>query len=358
MGVITRYIAKEVIKGSLISLLVLLTLFNLFTFSDELKDLGEGDYGLREIFYYLGLTSPRVLYELMPSSALLGSLFVLGAMANNRELIAMRASGLSVAGIIKSVMTAGAFLVAFSIIIGEFVAPVAERKAQLIKTTAQNKRVVLQSEYGIWLREGNKFINVRQMKDNGELADVSIYQLNEDDYHLDTVIHAEKGVFLGNEIWRLEDIKESEISRKQIFANKIKQQEWKTSVDPALLDVVVVKAENLSLYGLAMYIEFLKDNNQKAQAFELAFWSRLINPLVTFIMLLVSAPFVIGIKRGVSTGGRMMLGVLIGMSFNIADKIVGHMSLVYEINPAIMAMLPSLVMFVLAIVALRKVQFQ
>ncbi len=358
MDVITRYIAKEVVKGSLIALLVLLTLFNLFTFSDELKDLGEGGYGLKEIFYYLALTSPRVLYELMPSSALLGSLFVLGAMANHRELIAMRAAGLSVVGIIKSVMAAGAFLVIFSVLIGEFIAPMAERKAQLIKTTAQNKKVVIQSEYGLWLREGDKFINVRQIKDDGELADVSIYQLKEDSYHLDVATHAERGVFLGNETWRLEGIRQSEISRKQIFANEMKEQEWKTSVDPDLLDVVVVKADNLSLYGLAMYIEFLKENNQQAQTFELAFWSRLINPLVTFIMLLVSAPFVIGVKRGVSTGGRMMLGVLIGMSFNIADKIVGHMSLVYELNPALMAMLPSMIIFTLAIYALRKVQFQ
>ena len=56
-----------------------MTLFNLFTFSDELNDLG-GGYGLKQIFYYLALISPNVFYELVPASALLGSLFILGAL--------------------------------------------------------------------------------------------------------------------------------------------------------------------------------------------------------------------------------------------------------------------------------------
>ena len=119
MNVLTGYIVREILKGSFIAVLLLLTLFNLFTFSDELNDVG-GGYDLKHIFYYLALTSPTVFYELVPASALLGSLFILGAMGNNRELIAMRAAGLSVFGIIKAVMLAGAILVFISTLIGEF----------------------------------------------------------------------------------------------------------------------------------------------------------------------------------------------------------------------------------------------
>jgi lipopolysaccharide export system permease protein len=87
----------------------------------------------------------------------------------------------------------------------------------------------------------------------------------------------------------------------------------------------------------------------------LAFWSRLINPLVTFVMLMVSAPFVIGIGRGVSTGARILLGVLIGMSFNILDKIAGHVGLVYEMNPVAMAIMPSALVFSIALYAVWRV---
>ena len=52
MKVLTGYIVKEVLKGAFIAAILLLTLFNLFTFSDELGDLSE-TYGLKEIFYYI-----------------------------------------------------------------------------------------------------------------------------------------------------------------------------------------------------------------------------------------------------------------------------------------------------------------
>ncbi|MDD5410011.1 MAG: LPS export ABC transporter permease LptG [Methylobacter sp.] len=356
MNVLTGYVVREVLKGSFIALLLLLTLFNLFTFSDQLKDLGKGTYGLKEIFYYLALTSPTVFYELMPASALLGSLFILGAMGNNRELIAMRSAGLSVFGIIRSVMLAGAILVVISILVGEFVAPPAERTAQMIRFNALDAgRVVMNAKYGLWLREGSKFINVRQVKEDGNLADISIYELD-DQHHLRQAVHADQATFMGNQQWKLEQIRQSDISTEQMVANQQSDQIWTSAIEPNLLKVVVVSADNLSLYDLAMYVEYLKENHQKAHTFEMAFWGRVVNPLVTFIMLLVSAPFVIGVKRGVNVGGRMMIGVIIGMGFNIIDKIVGHIGLIYDLNPPLMAVIPSLTVLVLALFAVSRVQ--
>lgn len=355
MNVLTGYIVREILKGSLVAALLLLTLFNLFTFSDQLKDLGKGHYGLTEIFYYLALTSPSVFYELMPASALLGSLFILGAMGNNRELIAMRAAGLSILGIIRAVMMAGLILVMISILIGEFVAPVAERAAQMIKVTAQNEQVVMNVKYGLWLREGKKFINVRKIQDDGNLADISIYELDEH-RHLRYSTHAEKAVFQGNQQWKLEGIRQSGISIDQMTASNQNEQIWQSTVAPDLLDIVVVNSHDLSMYDLAMYVDFLKDNHQKSHEFELAFWGRVVNPLVVLVMLLVSAPFVIGVKRGINVGGRMMIGVVIGMGFNIIDKIVGHIGLIYDLNPPLMAVTPSLTVLALALFALSRVQ--
>ena len=355
MNVLTGYIVREVLKGSFVALLLLLTLFNLFTFSDELKDLGKGSYGLKEIFYYLALTSPRVFYELVPASALLGSLFILGAMGNHRELIAMRAAGLSVLGIIKAVMVAGAILVFISLLVGEFVAPVTERMAQLIKVSAQDKQVLMNAKYGLWLREDKKFINVRQIVNDGHLADISIYELD-DQQHLHEALHADEAVFLGHQQWNLKNIKKSEISTQQMQASSLREQIWKSSIAPNLLKIVVVNPNNLSLIDLNSYIGFLKKNHQKSRAFQLAFWGRVVNPLVTFIMLLLSAPFVIGVKRGVSVGARMMIGVVIGMGFNIIDKIVGHLGLIYDLNPLLIAFTPSLTVLALALFAVKRIQ--
>ena len=276
-------------------------------------------------------------------------------MGNHRELIAMRAAGLSVLGIIKAVMVAGAILVFISLLVGEFVAPVTERMAQLIKVSAQNKQVLMNAKYGLWLREDKKFINVRQIVDDGHLADISIYELD-DQQHLHEALHADEAVFLGHQQWNLKNIKKSEISTQQMQASSLSEQIWKSSIAPNLLKIVVVNPNNLSLIDLNSYIGFLKKNHQKSRAFQLAFWGRVVNPLVTFIMLLLSAPFVIGVKRGVSVGARMMIGVVIGMGFNIIDKIVGHLGLIYDLNPPLIAFIPSLTVLALALFAVKRIQ--
>jgi len=355
VNVLTGYIVREILKGSFISLLLLLTLFNLFTFSDELSDLGKNGYDLKHIFYYLALTSPTVFYELMPASALLGSLFILGAMGNNRELIAMRAAGLSVFDIIKATLLAGVVLVAVSILVGELVAPDAQKEAQILKTTIDGKKVMLNDLYGLWLREDKRFINVREIQDNGNLVDISIYDVD-DTQHLYQTTHAEQAIFLGNQQWRLVNIKQSLISTEKMQVVTRDEMPLKSAIAPDLLQLAVVNPNNLSILDLAKYVDFLKDNHQKSQQFELALWGRVVNPLVTFIMLLVSAPFVIGIKRGISVGGRMLIGVVIGMGFNIIDKIVGHLGLIYDLNPPFIAFMPSLIMLALASYAIQRAQ--
>ncbi len=353
MNVLTGYIVREILKSAFISQLLLLTLFNLFTLSDELDDIGKGDYGLTEVLYFLALTSPTVFYELMPASALLGSLFALGNMGNYHELIAMRAAGLSVFGIIKSIMIAGLLLATTAVLVGEFVAPSAEEKAQLVKVTSQNQQVMLKTRYGLWLREDRKFINVRQVEENGDLADISIYEVD-GQQHLRRSIHAGRAQFLGNQQWQLHNVKQSDISPEQVRSRTENERIWLSSIEPDLLKIVVVNPDNLSLYDLAMYVNFLTENQQKSHAFEVAFWGRIVNPIVIFVMLLVSTPLVIGVRRGISVGARILIGAVIGMGFNIFDITVGHIGLIYDLNPPLMAFMPSLTVLAVTLFAIKR----
>lgn len=353
MNVLTAYIVKEILKGSSIALLVLVTLFNLFTFSDELKNLGHGSYDLKQLMQYLLLTTPTLFYEVIPSAALLGSLAVVGSMANNREIVAMRAAGISIGWIIRSIMLAGLFLVVIAVFVGEFIAPSCERAAQLLKSTAQNNTVSMRTKYGMWLREGNSFINVRKILDDGSLADLRIFSLDEQ-HKLHSLAHIEHAIYIGDQHWKLENISRTTFSTSSVDTETKTNEIWQSDINQDLLKVAVVSADNQSLYDLFQYIEFLKQNNQKSQRYEIAFWSRLINPLVTFVMLMISAPLVIGIGRGSSTGTRILIGIVIGESFDAFDKMVGHAGVIYDLNPVLVAIFPSILVFCTALVVLKR----
>ncbi len=357
MNIITAYIVREILKGSAIAMLFLLTLINVFTFKDELKHLGEGDYGLQQIVLYITLISPTTFYELMPSAALLGSLFVLSTMENNRELVAMRVSGISLFGLIRSILIAGGILVGVAVGVGEFIAPDAEEAAKLSRTKAKlrHEKLVWQSLYGLWLRDGTMFINVRQIKGNGILAHVNIYELDEQD-RLRRITHAGKATYIGNEHWLLSDVHSTEIGEERLKSYQLSEYQWHSSIEPDLLKIAVVTPNKLSLYDLAVYIQFLKKNHQKSRVFELSFWGRIVNPFVTLVMLLVATPFVMGFKRAYSTGPRLMIGILIGLGFNVLDKIVGNMGLVYGLNPVLVAVLPSAVVLCGALYAIHRLR--
>jgi lipopolysaccharide export system permease protein len=355
MNALDRYIIKEVLKGTLLALIMLYALFNLFSLKDELGNRGVGDYDLKHILMYLGLMIPHYLYELMPSAALLGSLFVLGGMANHRELMAMRVSGVSVYGIIRSVMFAGLILVTFSFVIGEFIGPDAEKKAKILRSVAKTRMPVARTIQGLWLRDGNQFIYVKDIFTEGNVARINIYELDEQ-RHLQKLTYAERGRYLDKDRWLLSEVQTSEISAQGVTREQADESIWTSVIDSEVVDVVVVDPENMSLMDLSKYIDFLQENKQDSAKYELAFWARLINPFITLVMLLVSAPFVVGVGRGIALGPRMMLGILIGMSFNIIDNTVGQMGIVYGLNPLFVATLPSCLVLSGALYAISRLR--
>ncbi len=352
MKTLNHYIAKEVLIGSLVASLVLLGLLNFFTFTDELSDIDEGTYGIKDIFIYLSLTSPRDFYELLPSAALLGSLVTLGGLSSNRELVAMQAAGASKLRIIWAVIRAGLILAVFSSFIGEYIAPPFEREAVAFKSAATKQQVASRSRYGFWLRDKNTYINIRQIKNQDELGDISIFEFDEN-RRLKLESHAEKAIYDG-EKWRLMDIKITQIKDNTASSETKATVDWASVLAPELLNVFVVQPKNLSAYELWKHMEYLKNNGQKNLNVELAFWGRIVNPFVTLVMLLVSVPLVMTFKREVSVGNRIVMGVVFGLGFYLFDNIFGNFGLINQMNPIFAASFPTIIVFSFAMFIIAR----
>lgn len=348
------YIAKEVIKGSLIAVLILLTLLTFFSFADELGDVGKGNYGIRQIIKYLALTLPRNFYELLPPASLVGSLVTLGGLANNRELVAMQAAGVSRARIVASVLLGGLVLLVLSVMIGELIAPPSERAAQNFKSIAQSNQVTSRSRYGFWVRDGDVFINIRAMNQQDRLGDISIYDVN-DQKQLIKATHAKSAVHDGLR-WNLKEIRTSLFQEGQVSTDRQDEADWSSVLAPELLNAFVIRPENLSALELYNYIGYLRDNSQQSLIVEQAFWGRLVNPLVTLVMLMVAVPFVLTIRREIGTGQRIVAGVVIGLGFHLFDKMFGHLGLIYEFNPVFSVSFPAVLALTVVLAVLWRMR--
>ena len=352
MKVINRYIAVEMLKSTAMALFFLLSLVLVITFADEIDDMGEGQYGLLEIFKYLALTAPRNFYELMPAAALLGALLTLGGMANNYELTAMRAAGVSRWQIILSTLRVGVLLMFVSLFVSEFIAPSSEQAAQMLKFTAKNEQVALRTKYGFWTRDGETYLNIREILNSLELKDVSIYEMTGNN-ELKYATHASRATFV-NDKWRLDGVQQTNINETGVEVSNSESALLDSLLDPELLDVIVVKPERLSIMGLASYISFLQDNGQDATSFIVAMTSKLIRPFVILVMLLIAIPMVLGVKRASSTGTRILIGALIGIGFNLIDRLFGNVGVLYGLHPVIAASLPFLLALSGSIFTIRR----
>ncbi|PFN95640.1 LPS export ABC transporter permease LptG, partial [Bacillus sp. AFS076308] len=80
---------------------------------------------------------------------------------------------------------------------------------------------------------------------------------------------------------------------------------WDIALSPQLLDTVVMAPESLSISGLWGYIHYLADQGLSNGRYWLAFWVKVLQPLVTAALVLMAISFIFGPLRSVTLGQRV-----------------------------------------------------
>lgn len=354
MKILDRYMAIAVAGSTLIVLLVLLALFSFGAFVAELDSVGKGDYTLSTAAEYVLLSMPRLAYQLFPMVALLGSVIGLGVLAGNNELLVMRAAGVSVARISYSVMKVGLVWVAVALVLGELVAPVADRYAKSMHSAALSGRFAVTIQNGLWVRDGLNFIHIQDVLTGGVLGGITIYQFD-DHQRLLEVTRARKGRFVDGK-WQLQQIARSRIDPAGIKTQSKKSMEWQSILSPDMMEVVAVKPDSLSVKGLLDYITYLRENGLSAERYQLAFWNKIVLPLTTAVMVFLSIPFIFGPLRSVGVGQRIFVGTLVGIGFYLLGQLFGYAGLLYKLPAALSAALPTAIFFSIAVLLVRRVR--
>jgi|688.fasta_scaffold259600_2 lipopolysaccharide export system permease protein len=338
MNILNKYISKAIISSVLIVLLTLIGVESFLELASELKDVGKGGFHFFQALKNVPLMLPTDLYELFPMAALIGSLIGLGKLANNSELIVMTAAGMSRWQIILSMLQAAIFLLIFVSLIGEGLAPTSQQLAKDAKTAALSGGKTLKTASGVWFRDGNNFIFVRDILGN-HLHDVTRYKFNKDK-KLTVISHANEGIYQQGG-WLFYHIKQSELFNDHIKSETYNMQHWDINLDKRLLGISNIHAEQMSLFKLYAYIRYRHQNDLGAGLYEFAFWKRLIQPFATLVMILLAVPFIFGPLRTVSMGLRIVTGVIVGFSFYILNQFFGPVSQVYQMPSMLAAFLPT-----------------
>ena len=371
-GILDRYIGRSILLTSLLVLLTLVSLASIFAFISELDDVGKGNYTVGRALQYIILTIPGQAYLFFAPAVLLGSLLGLGAMASNSELTVMRAAGVSVARIIRAVLVTGIALVLLIALIGETIMPKTEQIAEELRLTALDKRLSRQGSGGLWLKSGDRFVNIGTVMPDFSLIDLSIHQ-----FRSNQIILALKAAFArpDGDDWQLEDTVVTRFSDSSVQNDAIDSILWSDflrrysvatpiqgnqSVNSALVSADVLKSfsvspESLSAKDLYEQIQYLKNNQLDSRPIELAFWVKIASPLSTLVMLMLSLPFVFSSQRSGGAGQKIFIGIILGIAYTLVNRLVTQIALANGFTPALSAMLPLIGFLLVAVIAIRRI---
>lgn len=333
-----RYIGTQVFVAILGVLGIIVGLALLFAFIDELGDVEES-YGLFDALWYVLLTAPRRLYEMLPMAALIGCLIGLGSLASNSELTIMRAAGVSIGRIVWAVMKPMLVLMLAGVLIGEYLAPYTESQAQSGRAMAQGSGDAQSAKRGLWHREGQEYVHINAVQPNGVLLGVTRYQFDENK-RMQSASFARRAQYQGDH-WLLEDVATTHFRERSSEVIEQGSERWDVELNPQLLGTVVLAPDALSITGLWSYIHYLAEQGLNNSQYWLSFWTKVLQPLVTAALVLMAISFIFGPLRSVTLGQRVFTGVLVGFVFRIAQDLLGPSSLVFGFSPLFAVLIPA-----------------
>lgn len=347
MKTLRRYVTRQILGSTVLVMLALLMLFSFFDFIQELGDVGRGRYRLALALLKVALSVPGHVYELFPIAALLGTLFALAQFVAHSEYTVMRVSGVSAFRMIQTILPLGFLFAAVTFLIGEFVAPYSESAAQRLLLQATNTGVVAQEfRSGLWVKDFNSFVNVAQVSTDAVLSSVRIYEFD-DKYRLQSISEARTGEYRGSDRWLLRDVARTRFLGDRTEADQQAEVEWRSVLNPAILTVLMVVPERMSLADLYTYIGHLRENHQATSRHEIALYSKITYPIAVMVMMVLALPFAYVRVREGGISGKIFVGIILGLGFHLISRLFGHLGLLNAWPPLFSAAFPTL-LFLLA----------
>ena len=350
-----RYLARQIYGAVGFVLLGFLALFAFFDLIAELRDLGAGNYHLREIFSVVALWVPGHAYELFPIAVLIGTLYVLAHLSSNSEYTVMRAAGLSpwrAGGVLAKV---GLAFVVITFAIGEWIAPFSDEKAQQVRMRAMQSVIGGDLNSGLWFKDGRSFINVREAREAHSIAGVRIYEFDAT-HRLQQLSEAARAEYAGSGKWRLLDVAQTRFGAEGPGTQRLAEAEWRTAVNPDLLNVLIVVPERMSAWKLYLYMQHLAGNKQKTERYEIAMWKKLFYPVATMVMMALALPFAYLHARSGMVGVKVFFGIMLGIFFHMLNSLFAHVGLLQAWPPVAAAAVPSATFFLAALAMMWAVE--
>ncbi|MAJ30538.1 MAG: LPS export ABC transporter permease LptG [Gammaproteobacteria bacterium] len=339
MNIIDLYLFKSIFRATLVVGFVFASLSLFVDFVSQSDDIGIGSYGAFEAMQYSLMKLPSSLIRFIPIIVLIGSLVALGNLGKNSELIVLMSSGFSFFRLSLSVLFSGILLALIFSGSGEYIFSPLERYADQFRTKNKFNIETIGDSGGFWVIDESKIININFVKENSSFGEVTIFEIN-DNFAIQKISQASSAGIDDFNQWILSNLSETLFTDNGIESNFSRYQIERTDLDRDLVSLSVTDSDELNIIELSRFIDYLENNNLDTKKYRTAFHNRLASFMIIPILALLALQMSVGSQRKRGSGFRILIGMIIGLAYFIAQNTILESSQIFEIRPEIIGYIP------------------
>ncbi|KQV48410.1 LPS export ABC transporter permease LptG [Pelomonas sp. Root1217] len=367
MRTVRRLLYKDIAGSVLLVALAFLSLFFFIDFVDEVERMTRVGAGAGKAAVLAAMELPGHFYELFPIAVLIGAIVALARLAQSSEFTILRTGGLGPARALALLAGLAAAFAALTFFVGDYVAPRFEREGDEMRARFMHDSNP--AKRGAWLKdhqtidgqERSYSVKVGRVGGGGELEEVRIFEFDAEG-RLMSRTEAERVDVDAKGMWHLQAVKRTvwnpgtatasgSVGDVVISEQQFDKLDWQSSLHAGVIAAAVLPAMSMSTLELYRYTKHLSAQEQSAQAHNIQFWRKAFYPFACFVMVALALPFAYLHGRSGGISIKVFGGIMLGISFVLLNNVTGHLGLLKNWTPWVVAATPSLLYLGLSMAA-------
>jgi LPS export ABC transporter permease LptG/LPS export ABC transporter permease LptF len=355
--ILDEYIVREFFLMFCLVLAGFVLLMIVFTFFDLVGDILRNHIGLATVGEYLLNLTPSMVYLIAPLAALIAALVTFGTLNRNSEIIAIKATGISVYRLVIPIVALASCFAVCMFLFAQYYLPQANRRQEALRNVIKGRppQTYLNPDEK-WIfgapRPGEPArIFYYQFYDpfGREFANLSVFEFEPNTFALTRRIFASRAVWDDDTgSWRFENgwVRDIQGANVRQYRDFLKTAFAEIHERPDYFQKEDLQSQEMNFGQLDHYIRDLRQSGFDTMRLRVALWHKLSYPLIAVVMVMLAIPFALSMGRRGSLSG-VAVAIAVALAYWVVDGLFSAMGNVNYL-PALMAAWSADVLFGLA----------
>jgi LPS export ABC transporter permease LptF/LPS export ABC transporter permease LptG len=352
-SIIDLYLLRRFFYYFLLIMVAFLFLFEIFTFFELAEDIRRHNVPFMVVLDYFRFLIPYSVYQFTPLGALVAVLVTLGILSKNNEIVAFKASGLSLYRLSVPLFLVGITIASALLILDDTYLPYANQRQDALRARIKGRPPQTYTRPQRWIFSENSKVYNYDLFDPKEklFGGLSVIELDPATFQMRRRVFATRAHWLDTEnTWVLEsgwvrDFSDGSVARYSPF--KVTTLPELTE-PPSYFNREVIQAIQMSWRDLRRYIDGLHRAGFDVSSLTVQWHKKIAYPLIAPISMMLAIPFALFVGSRGAVGG-VALGVGIGITYWAIAALTEAMGGLGQLPPLLAAWSPDLIFFFLAL---------